>query len=425
MRSFASKHQGVNWFLIASLVLPIAFSPAHGSPQFITQWGSNGAGPGQWGAAFSCAVDDSLHVYVVDESHHRVEKFSSTGTFLMQWGTQGSGPGQFNFPGNVAVDHAFNVYVTDFGNDRVEKFSSVGVFLTTWGTTGGLDGQFREPTGIAVDSVANVYVVDKGVETLPEGFENHRIEKFSSSGVFLAKWGSLGAGDDQFQVPTDVAVSGAGTVYVTDPDRHFVTAWTDGGTFIRRWGGIGSGPGQFINCSGIAVDRRDGNRVYVSDGNGDRIQEFQPDGTFADVWGTSGSGPGQFASAQGISIDRTGFIYVIDQGNFRLQKFLRTDLVGVERSHASGVEIAAWPNPSHDQAVVRVTLPSEERVSIDVWDVAGRRARAIVAARWAAGEHSTQWDLRNDAGRRVEPGLYVIRLATPHYGAQSRVLVLR
>ena len=88
------------------------------------EWGSQGTGPGQWGNAAGVAVDDSFHVYVVDETNHRIEKFTATGTFLSQWGTQGSGAGKFSFPQCVAVDHSFNVYVTDTGNNRVQKFTS-------------------------------------------------------------------------------------------------------------------------------------------------------------------------------------------------------------------------------------------------------------------------------------------------------------
>src|SRR5262249_50638630 len=70
-------------------------SLAAGAPQFITQWGSPGSGVGQWGNVYGIAVDDSENVYVVDESNHRVEKFTNTGTFLTQWGSQGGALGQF------------------------------------------------------------------------------------------------------------------------------------------------------------------------------------------------------------------------------------------------------------------------------------------------------------------------------------------
>jgi len=94
------------------------------------------------------------------------------------------------------VDGTGNVYVADDGNHRIQKFNSSGTFLAKWGSEGSDDGQFNYPSGLAVDSGGNVYVADTW---------NHRIQKFSSSGTFLAKWGSEGSGDGQFNYPEAVA----------------------------------------------------------------------------------------------------------------------------------------------------------------------------------------------------------------------------
>jgi len=58
----------------------------------------------------------------------------------------------------------------DDTNDNVQKFTSDGVFLARWGTSGSADGEFDGPAGIAVDASGNVYVADDG---------NARVQKFS------------------------------------------------------------------------------------------------------------------------------------------------------------------------------------------------------------------------------------------------------
>ena len=88
------------------------------------------------------------------------------------WGSEGSGEGQFVRPSQIAVDSSGNVYVADGGNDRIQKFDSSGNFLATWGSYGEGNGQLSYPESIAVDSSGNVYVADGG---------NDRVQTFSAN----------------------------------------------------------------------------------------------------------------------------------------------------------------------------------------------------------------------------------------------------
>ena len=214
-------------FIILLLVLVQGVRAAE-TYQFVTKWGTQGSGDGQFISPVGVAVDTSGNVYVAAEWNYRIQKFSSDGTFLNKWGTQGTGDGQFSRPLGVAVDSAGNVYVADTTNNRIQKFSSTGTFLVKWGTLGTGDGQFNYPVGIAVDSSGNVYVVDYG---------NNRIEKFSSTGTLLAKWGTYGTGEGQFLNPIGIAVDASGNVYVADGDNHriqkFAPSSTSAGTVTR------------------------------------------------------------------------------------------------------------------------------------------------------------------------------------------------
>ena len=48
-------------------------------------------------------------------------------------GSQGTGDGQFNNLFGVAVDAAGNVYVADYNNARIQKFDTSGLYITQWG----------------------------------------------------------------------------------------------------------------------------------------------------------------------------------------------------------------------------------------------------------------------------------------------------
>ena len=82
----------------------------------------------------------------------------------------GSANGEFDLPRGVATDAASNVYVADTTNNRIQKFDSSGTFLAKWGSPGSVAGQFDFPQGVATDATGHVYVADTG---------NDRIQKFA------------------------------------------------------------------------------------------------------------------------------------------------------------------------------------------------------------------------------------------------------
>ena len=67
-------------------------------------------------------------------------------------GGQGTGDGEFNRPAAFAVASDGSVYVSDWFNHRIQKFTSEGVFVSKWGTEGTGDGQFIQPATVAVAS---------------------------------------------------------------------------------------------------------------------------------------------------------------------------------------------------------------------------------------------------------------------------------
>ncbi len=89
------------------------------------------------------------------------------------------------------------------------------------------------------------------------------------------------------------------------------------------------------------------------------------------------------------------------------------------------VVLALAGNGSAGAAGVRVTLPAPMSASVRVFDVNGRIARTLHDSPLPAGTSTLAWDHRDDAGRDVPPGVYLVRLETPRGAASAKALVIR
>ena len=138
---------------------------------FVSKWGTEGTGDGQFKNPRGVAVASDGSVYVADGNNHRIQKFTSAGVLVSQWGTNGTGNGKFKTPWGIAVAPDGSVYVSETGNDRIQRFTSAGVFVSKWGSNGTGNGKFKNPKGIAVAPDGSVYVSETG--------DNDRMQKFS------------------------------------------------------------------------------------------------------------------------------------------------------------------------------------------------------------------------------------------------------
>lgn len=95
-----------------------------------------------------------------------------------------------------------------------------------------------------------------------------------------------------------------------------------------------------------------------------------------------------------------------------------------ERGAARAALAAPRPLPARVATTFDVTLAAPGPSRLEIVDLAGRRVAVLADRVLAAGTHPVRWDLRDDAGRRVAPGLYFARLVTVAGAAATRVPVL-
>jgi FlgD Ig-like domain/Beta-propeller repeat len=87
------------------------------------------------------------------------------------------------------------------------------------------------------------------------------------------------------------------------------------------------------------------------------------------------------------------------------------------------LSLAAFPNPFNPATTLHYSLPSRERVRIDIFDSHGARVTTLVDSEKPAGEYSVAWRGLNASGGTVGSGIYFARL-TSASGTRSYKLTL-
>jgi hypothetical protein len=197
------------------------------------------------------------------------------------------------------------------------------------------------PLAIAVSPSGNVWVGDS---------TNRRLQEFKSSGTFIEAvgWG-VGNGKAEYEVCTSgcqAGVKGSGngefastwgmafagsTLYVTDTGNNRVEEINEKSEYAGQFGAAGTGNGQLEAPIGIAVSPTTGFVSVVDTGN-NRVQVFRPSGEYLTQFATAGTGNGQLDFPEGDAVNSSGEVYVVDDLNHRLERWVPT-ITGNEGAH--------------------------------------------------------------------------------------------
>jgi len=240
-------------------------------------------------------------------------------------GNTGAENGQLSLPYDISFNNdGTRVAVADMGNNRIQIFGinrNTIVHIASYGTYGNGNGQFIDPSSVSFSpDGARLAVADIG---------NSRIQVLGISGgtvTHQVSYGSLGAGDGQFEDLYGVSFNSNGTrLAVADTGNNRIQILGISGNTITHqvsYGAFGSANGQFSNPF-RAVFNHNSSRLAVSDVNNGRIQLFSISGntiTHQVSYGTAGSGSGQFTYPYSVSFNQDSTrICVADLGNSRVQ----------------------------------------------------------------------------------------------------------
>ncbi len=190
-------------------------------------------------------VDGADNLYIADNSNSLIERVDATtqeivvvaggGSVKPTTTPEAASSAKLAYPQGIALDGAGNMYIADQGHHVVEKLtglstaspqivvvagtdSNAGTFSST--TPAAATSVAINPYGLALDSAGNLYIADQGCAGT-----HYQIDKLNPAGqiVVVAGDGSTvpsttpePATSAKLSLPYDVAVDGAGNLYIPD-----------------------------------------------------------------------------------------------------------------------------------------------------------------------------------------------------------------
>jgi flagellar hook assembly protein FlgD len=89
------------------------------------------------------------------------------------------------------------------------------------------------------------------------------------------------------------------------------------------------------------------------------------------------------------------------------------------------VALKAYPNPFNPRTTVAFSLTRRQMVEISIFDLTGRQVRTLAARLFQAGDHTLEWNGRDDAGRPLGSGSYLVRLRTDFEIRTKKVMLIK
>ncbi len=245
------------------------------------QVGSLGAAPGSDPTGFfpyDVAVDGASppKLYVADNLYGRVQVFDATSlSYLTSFGRLAYGPGL----GNLEIVRAVHgqaeagpgVAVADTANNRIQRFDGAGNVTAAWGIAGRSFGYVSRPRAVTFTPSGGLAIADTF---------NHRIALYDTDGTQVDQRGYVspgvgfavpGSAVGQFEIPSGVAYSADGSMWVSDTTNKRVVREAADGTVLAV-----TAQGAVDDPRGLAPSPAG---VYVASRGTDSVIEVAPDGS--------------------------------------------------------------------------------------------------------------------------------------------------
>lgn len=416
---------------------------------------------GQYDFARWVAVDDQENVYVTGYSrgyNYQFDivtvKYDSSGTQL--WVARFDGPGNEDDQANkVITDNNGYVYVVGYVNPYSSgNFNDYATIKydpvtgdTMWART------YNGPTDssdiardIAVDVAGNVYVMGS---SRGSGTSTDIVTiKYDSSGV--EKW--IARYDNPDTSGSDggygIKIDGAGNIYVAGQSRGLGTGtdfvlikYSPDSTqqWVVRYNGPANGldrPSDQVGGKCMGIDNKA--NIYVAGVSRDTVAyndyiTIMYDSSGVEQWVVHYDGYDTLDYALAVAVNDSGDVCVTGRSlglttyyDWATVKYHST--VGIAENRLISTDhprLEIYPNPSKTATTVRYALTQAGKVSLVIYDAAGRLVKTLVNAHQVSSTYSIIWNGTDNNNNRVAPGVYFYVLNTAGKTTQKKMIMVK
>ena len=222
----------------------------------------------------------------------------------------------------------------------------------------------------------------------------------------------------------DTTASGT-TAPIAVYERTFTDAAVVCGGRYRPAGGPSDFPAEYDGSLFFSDVYHGFLRRLVPDGGGWRLADPVPGQPNATDWGTDFDGVTSYQLGPDGALWYSKYAEQYEGFTGEIRRIRWTGApVSVPPAPGALARLEApVPSPASGSTRLAWTLEQASQVAIDAYDVHGKRVRRIRQGFQPAGRHTTTWDLADEGGKAVRPGLYFLRLVTP-VGHAVRSLVV-
>jgi hypothetical protein len=83
------------------------------------------------------------------------------------------------------------------------------------------------------------------------------------------------------------------------------------------------------------------------------------------------------------------------------------------------------PNPFNNETLIRFSLPGQEFITLQIFNIKGQLVRDLVNNNLPGGQHSVRWNGKDNDGRIVASGTYLYQLKSSDKKISKRLMLIK